>query len=779
MEAPSGERTGGVTVGWHAVILVLAVGIFLAPAWLGGGFFLARDNGRMHAPVKRFLAAELSSGRWPEWNPYSGLGTPVVAAAVDGIQHPFTLLLLLLPLERAISAWVLLSLAVAALGAFWWARELGASPEAAMLAGLAYAFGGALVSTTDNLQYLTALATLPAYFAAAGDWMSKGGAGRLASLGALSYLLAAAGDPVSWGLGVTLAPALALALGGANPLDRRRGTQLGQSLLVVAVGMVAAAPVIAPLLLWLPHSSRSGAIDALAQQRWSLAPLRLSELVVPHLLRAPPGTKISALHQALADPASLAPWSISIYLGVTVVILALSGLRGDRRIPRLVALAAAFAWMAMGEHAGFGQVAVRLPLLQGVRYWEKLVPWTTLLLAVAAALAADHVFSDLRAARRLGLVALAVAGLAVGGIATVSPVGRTLSPTLAAQLAGNLRDGFLHAAAFAGALGALMLAAARGWPRARGALVLLVAFDLAAANARAYELLDPVVLAPAGPLAAHLHARQGLERVLTPFEPAVELPGLTPDEATNLLGARTLAAAWNVGFGVGNFDTYTGPVPSRAAEIDRQLAPDRLLPNVGLWAVGHVVVPGRLAQAAAIGLAPPWQVEAEDRSAPAWLLALPHRPRAYLAERIREVGAGEALAFALDRASAGSDLTVVEGAIPLSLGVEGGRAEVVEELVTRVHVITSASAQALLVLNDTWAPGWTARVDGASVPILRANYLVRGVVVPAGKHQVLFEYRTPGLREGWAAALAGWAALGLVALRTRLARHRVPVTPRP
>jgi uncharacterized membrane protein YfhO len=32
-------------------------------------------------------------------------------------------------------------------------------------------------------------------------------------------------------------------------------------------------------------------------------------------------------------------------------------------------------------------------------------------------------------------------------------------------------------------------------------------------------------------------------------------------------------------------------------------------------------------------------------------------------------------------------------------------------------------------------------VDGVETPIYRANYLFRGVVVPAGQHTVTFEYR--------------------------------------
>jgi uncharacterized membrane protein YfhO len=70
-----------------------------------------------------------------------------------------------------------------------------------------------------------------------------------------------------------------------------------------------------------------------------------------------------------------------------------------------------------------------------------------------------------------------------------------------------------------------------------------------------------------------------------------------------------------------------------------------------------------------------------------------------------------------------------------------------------------ASSQALLVLNDAWAPGWRATLDGRSVEILPANYMARGVWVPAGRHEVRFRYRTPGLDLGVGTALSALACL--------------------
>jgi hypothetical protein len=86
---------------------------------------------------------------------------------------------------------------------------------------------------------------------------------------------------------------------------------------------------------------------------------------------------------------------------------------------------------------------------------------------------------------------------------------------------------------------------------------------------------------------------------------------------------------------------------------------------------------------------------------------------------------------------------------------------------TAVEVEAVLAAPGLLVLADSYARGWRARVDGEPAPILPTNHLFRGVPVPAGRHRVRFEYRPWGLRVGAAMSLVGVAALVALALRAR------------
>jgi hypothetical protein len=46
-----------------------------------------------------------------------------------------------------------------------------------------------------------------------------------------------------------------------------------------------------------------------------------------------------------------------------------------------------------------------------------------------------------------------------------------------------------------------------------------------------------------------------------------------------------------------------------------------------------------------------------------------------------------------------------------------------------------------MVIADVWYPGWSAYMDGKSVPLLRANYLFKAVPVPKGEHEVTVVYQ--------------------------------------
>ena len=66
----------------------------------------------------------------------------------------------------------------------------------------------------------------------------------------------------------------------------------------------------------------------------------------------------------------------------------------------------------------------------------------------------------------------------------------------------------------------------------------------------------------------------------------------------------------------------------------------------------------------------------------------------------------------------------------------------------RAELRVDMQARGLVVVSETDAPGWMALVDGEPARIWRTNLGMRGVVVPAGQHQLSFSYRPTTLRWG-------------------------------
>jgi hypothetical protein len=80
-----------------------------------------------------------------------------------------------------------------------------------------------------------------------------------------------------------------------------------------------------------------------------------------------------------------------------------------------------------------------------------------------------------------------------------------------------------------------------------------------------------------------------------------------------------------------------------------------------------------------------------------------------------------------------------------------------------ITVKTRSSTAGLLLLNDRWHPDWKVTVDGQATPLLRANFLMRGVSVPAGEHTVEYRFDPPH-QALWASLSAVMAALLLVGI---------------
>jgi hypothetical protein len=71
----------------------------------------------------------------------------------------------------------------------------------------------------------------------------------------------------------------------------------------------------------------------------------------------------------------------------------------------------------------------------------------------------------------------------------------------------------------------------------------------------------------------------------------------------------------------------------------------------------------------------------------------------------------------------------------------------------------SASSESLLRIAVPYTPGWSATVDRSPVRILATDYAFCGVIVPAGQHELLLEFRPLTFRLGAALSLLGTLAV--------------------
>lgn len=68
----------------------------------------------------------------------------------------------------------------------------------------------------------------------------------------------------------------------------------------------------------------------------------------------------------------------------------------------------------------------------------------------------------------------------------------------------------------------------------------------------------------------------------------------------------------------------------------------------------------------------------------------------------------------------------------------------------RIDAAVAAAPAGYLLINDAWDPDWSATVNGRPAPVLRADFMLRAVPVPAGDSKVVLtynaHYRVGGMR---------------------------------
>jgi hypothetical protein len=469
------------------------------------------------------------------------------------------------------------------------------------------------------------------------------------------------------------------------------------------------------------------------------------------------------------------PFLASLYLGLPALGLVAAAFAGERgRRPRaLLAIGLVAVLVALGRYAPVYDVATALvPPLRVLRYPVKAMPiaafaWAGLVVHGVEAWRAGR----LQGARRaLAFVPVALVSLTACGIAAaVLTDAAWLRPITASLLAAGSRpatEGLARGLAIHGLLGAVVAAFITLRPRASSIAVWAASaaavLDLGIAHPRPNPVAPaalyahrPEVLATLGDASRvrlysydygeGARARRWLgdpAALNLARQPAGWSPGATEPLAMQLALAPQAAGRWGLRQA---FDVdYRGLQPAPLARLTSAVRaveerPDLVLKLLHVGAVTHVtalhaVAGGQLRRIAEVpGLyARPLQVF----EVPGAL------GRARVVSGVRIADGIDGLGALLDPGfDPALSIVLPEGEAREPSTAFAGRAEIVADGTDRLRVEAELAGDGYLVVSDTYDPGWTARVDGRSAVLLRANTCFRAVALPAGRHVVEMVYR--------------------------------------
>lgn len=707
-----------------------------------------------------FGRAWRASGGVPAWNPLILGGVPVSPSGFVAPDYPgFWLARVLDPFD-AYNVFVAAHLVVAAVGVYAFARVLGASRPAGWVAGAGALGAATWVHWSLHLVHLVGMAWLPAAVAAAHRAVVAPSRRSAATLGLVFGLWWLGGNP-QYALFGTLAllaySAALLAFGtkialfsGPFLVPKREGRGAVAAVGTLGVGLALGAALAAPSLL--PAADYGGRIlrdrePVSATAEAHLPAWHLARLVVADAAGDPVGgLTIERNPEYVMD---------SPAVGVAVLVLAAAGAAAGWRRPAVAAAAACgvgalvLAFTPWPHH-------VLHAVVPGYDRFRVGARWTAVAPAFALPLAALGLDALAGGCRRARLAVVVGAGVAAGGAVTWwGAAHRFAVPIGWARFAPALLVPVVVA-------GAAWVAGRRG--RAAGAMAaacvvgeVVVGFPRWYPSVREADAYPAVAVARVAAERGGRIIRLGLRRsTVSTFAADVPMAyGVADAQGVAVLFPR----AWDRFLRL--LDDYGDYARAANTAPDVRGLRDARTPLLDVADVRTVVaesnVPVPVGLRPADGGEP--RVYARDGGEPAMLvpLAEPATPaRAWAA-----LGRPE------------WDPRRRAAVVGLASAVRGGpgRVRLLGAGPGWERWAVAAPEGGFLRVGAAYDPGWAARIDGRPARVLAADGPFRGVVVPPGRHEVVFRYRNRPAERGRLVALG--ALLGLAALAAlRVGRRR-------
>lgn len=746
-------------------VLLLASLALYGGGLLPGRAFFYRDVLHYYWPMQ---TTRFALGGLPQWNPFHQGGLPFLADIHSGVVYPPNLLFGLLSFPTAYALLLVLHHFVGQLGLFVFLRRRGFEELPALTGTLAFGLTGYMAGLGNFGPLVSGLAWTPWLLVTLESQLLP-----MRRLGILSLLIAAqlvSGDPQT----ALYSALVAAAYVAWFPGRKERLVALAGA---GALGLLLAGVQVFPTLALLAESTRGGSrIGYLAN--WNLHPVRILELAFPYPFGEYLGVPQFWAWFMVKGPGSI-PFALSIYLGATVLALAVLGAGKNRLTGFALSLCALGLLLALGERSPVSSL-LEQPPFRFFRYPEKYVVLVVFGCAVLAASGARALVTGPSRGRLipLGVAAALMAGaLLFTGAAMESALELFASILRAARTRADPSGPLENAARSVGTslfFMAMMLGLAalgRRKPGSRavalGALV-LVAGDLLW-TARKTVWLGPASLYGEPAVVARLEELVGspptrlfrMDRLLRASAP----PSRNHEGLIQLREWEhgTLKSNLSGVFGLEEVTSYSGVELQRWKALTEVFA--RRPQKVAELYAGCLLL---TSTQAAQSTGPDEQVLLSEPSLGLAVTKLSGCP-----QRLRTVTRTTAVADmheALARLASGNVDTRQEALVEGGASRTYGPAEVASVELgprsARARVVAAAGGTFLVFATNAY-PGWTATVDGNEVAVHVVNGATMGLEVPEGSHQIELSFTDPGFYSGLQATLAGVLVLVLLLLVSR------------
>ncbi|HEY9792780.1 MAG TPA: YfhO family protein [Candidatus Obscuribacterales bacterium] len=456
--------------------------------------------------------------------------------------------------------------------------------------------------------------------------------------------------------------------------------------------------------------------------------------------------------------------SSNCYLGLLPFLLipgAVASSQNKKEIYFWLAAGVLTCMLAMGSVTPIGWAAYFYPLYGTFRAACKHLVEVSFAVAVLAGIATSAIRTQQITLRRMAALAAVPTAIFLGALAYAVNLLPRVASLVAATHAGTMSPDLqnnptvlIPVSVFALDLAVLFIFVAKPECKFRqSALVLMLAADLCSfgqflewKHANSVKIIDVPAYAKKikqSLLASHQRAFTDLGNGASYFEFPCNLASVWGIPMANGMDALIPARTRNF------FSIYEGGFVNA---IDISAADDH---SLDLGCAKYVALPKQNTNLQAVNAQPERFIKIIE--SPTAFIYENRRvmPRVWLVPEVRQMASAETLQLIRHSDFEPRRYAVVEEAVPNELTEKAGgpppvqnaishlpdgTANVVELTDTMMKVAVKSAIPMFLVTSDALYDGWKTAVDGRPAKLYRADYMFRGVVVPAGEHTVEFRF---------------------------------------